>query len=282
MNFLHILDDIAEVDADVYDRLDTRRKAMSHFASVGRKLTAGALPVALAALFKKAYGAMPADVLDVLNFALTQELLEIEVYTTGYKGVTFPDAKSKELIEIIIDHENKHAKFLQTTITALGGAPIPKPKFDVTGGSGTYNGPFKDAYTNYPFFLGVVQTFEDTGVRAYKGQAPRLLGTGDILTGALRIHSVEARHAAQIRKMRREYLNMMNVKPWITGSDPGLGDKNPLVAKNYMGEDNTNQAGIMITNINNKGISMNAATESFDEPLTKEQVLDIVRPFIVM
>jgi rubrerythrin len=281
MNVFHIFDEISSVDPDVYGRFDTRRQVMQQFARVGRKLTAASLPVAFGAMFQKAYGQVPSHVLDVLQFALTQELLEIEIYTTGYRSVTFPDADSKQAIEIIIDHENKHAKFLQDTIRSLGAAPIAKPKFDVTGGAGSMNGPFKDAYRDFLFYLGVVQVFEDTGVRAYKGQAPRLLGTGDILTGALRIHSMEARHAAKLREMRKKYANAP-VKPWITFNEPGLGDKNALVAKNYMGEENTRQAGIEITNINNMPIEPNDASESFDEPLTKEQVLDIIRPFLVM
>ena len=49
----------------------------------------------------------------------------------------------------------------------------------------------------------------------------------------------------------------------------------------YNGEEITSQAGIEIVNINGTGISANAASEAFDEPLTKEQVLMIVDPFIV-
>jgi len=52
------------------------------------------------------------------------------------------------------------------------------------------------------FSEAVAQTLEDTGVAAYKGQAPRLTGGGELLTTALRIHSVEARHAAELRRIR--------------------------------------------------------------------------------
>ncbi len=41
------------------------------------------------------------------------------------------------------------------------------------------------------------------------------------------------------------------------------------------------QANIQITNINGTGITADAASESFDEPLTAAQVLVIVDPFIV-
>ena len=139
------------------------------------------------------------------------------------------------------------------------------------------NGPFKDAFTNYPLFLAVAQTFEDTGVRAYKGQAANLIANNDVLTAALQIHSVEARHASHIRQMRKAM--GANVKPWITGKDTGgIGS---LVQASYNGEENTMQAGVEIVNINGKSISADAASEAFDEPLTKDQILAIVDPFIV-
>jgi len=80
---------------------------------------------------------------------------------------------------------------------------VAKPVFDFSGGNGTMLGPFATVFTNCNVFLAVAQTFEDTGVRAYKGRAGELVGGGDLLTAALQIHSVEARHAAHIRLMRK-------------------------------------------------------------------------------
>jgi hypothetical protein len=39
------------------------------------------------------------------------------------------------------------------------------------------------------------------------------------------------------------------------------------------------QAGVTITNIGGQKISAAAASEAFDEPLTKEQITAIVTPF---
>jgi hypothetical protein len=47
----------------------------------------------------------------------------------------------------------------------------PKPTFDFTVG-----GAF-DPFNNYTQFLAFFQAFEDTGVRAYKGQATNLIST---------------------------------------------------------------------------------------------------------
>jgi hypothetical protein len=76
--------------------------------------------------------------------------------------------------------------------------------FDFTGGRnpGTSNGPFLPATQNLALALAVTQAFEDTGVRAYKGQAPNLIRTATLET-ALRIHAMEARHASRIRRIRR-------------------------------------------------------------------------------
>jgi hypothetical protein len=147
-------------------------------------------------------------------------------------------------------------------------------------GNGSGEGPFKTAFTDLGLFLAVAQTFEDTGVRAYKGRAAELKGTGDVLTAALQIHSVEARHAAYIRKLRKDLgSGVGDLKPWITGNQSGINSS--LVQPSYDGEENTNQAGVEIVNINSFDIDADAASESFDETLTPEQVLAIVDGFIV-
>ena len=79
--------------------------------------------------------------------------------------------------------------------------------------------------------------------------------------------------------MRRVYGSGVDVKPWITGVNSGVSPSS-LVAANYAGEDLTTQATINIVGINGMSISVNAATEAFDEPLTKDQVLAIVSAFI--
>lgn len=78
---------------------------------------------------------------------------------------------------------------------ALGGAAVAKPQFDYTA-----CGKYPDILRNFNTFALVSQTLEDTGATACKGQAPKLLkGGAQLLTTALRIHSVEARHAAEVR-----------------------------------------------------------------------------------
>lgn len=270
MNFKHILNEIQKSDPEVYDRLDTRRAALKNFTGFTGKVAVAAIPIALGSLFKKAYAGTKgtADVFDVLNYALTLEYLEAEFYSKALMAPNLiPAGDANMAIQTISKHETAHVNFLIAAITAAGGTPVAKPEFDFSAGKGSGTGPFNLVFTQFGYFLAVAQTFEDTGVRAYKGRAAELKGTGDVLTAALQIHSVEARHAAHIRLMRRNYgSGVGDVKPWITGNMSTINI--PAVQPSYDGEENTNQAGVEIVNINGFPISMNAASEAFDEPLT--------------
>ena len=277
MNFNNIVTEIEKIDPEVYDRLDSRREAMRTFKNVGSKVALTAAPLLLGGMFKKAYAGdkKASGVADILNFALTLEYLESSFY---YKANNtwglIPRNGAKETFDIIGKHEIEHVLFLSTTILAIGGRPVKEPKFDYTAA-----GTFPTVFSDYDTFLAVSQTFEDTGVRAYKGQAANLISNNVVLTAALRIHSVEARHASKIRELRSEKYNDETIRPWITGSSTaGIGS---AVQASYNGEDNTVQLGITIPNIDGFNISYDDATECFDEPLTMDQVLAIVSPFIV-
>jgi hypothetical protein len=280
MNIHNIISEVEKVDPEIYDRLSPRRKVIQQFAKLSGKLALSAVPLALGGLFSKAYGrGTTGTILEVLQYALTLEYLEAEFYTKAVQSGIVPAGAPTGAFTTIRDHENAHVAFLKTAITASGGTPIAKPTFDFSAGNGSGNGPFKDVFTNYTLLLAVAQTFEDTGVRAYKGRAVELMANNDVLTAALQIHSVEARHAAHIRYMRRNLLSNTTIKPWITGKDTGgIG---AAVQASYNGEDLTTQATINIVNINGKSISADAASEAFDEPLTDTAVLAIVDPFIV-
>lgn len=278
MNIVDILEEIEKVDGEVYERFSPRRAAMKEFFNVGKKISLAAVPLALGSMFNKAYGqsSLPANVKAVLQFALTLEHFEAAFYTQALKssgGADFSGSVQatldKAAITIISGHENSHVTFLKGVIGA--DAVGPKASYDWTA-SGNFPNPFLPG--NYAAFLAVAECLEDTGVRAYKGQAPALIGQGGVLEAALDIHSVEARHAAKIRYMRNQ--NGFSIKPWITGgNDSGVAN----AAAVYAGEENVIQAGITITGINGAAVTVNAATESFDEPLTTDQVLAIVKPF---
>lgn len=278
MNINNLITEIEKIDPEVYDRLDSRRSAMHQFTKIGGKIALTAIPLALGGMFKKAYAGtkgMTADIVGVLNFALTLEYLEATFYNTGTGTAgLITSGILRNGFMLIKDHENAHVAFLSSTITALGGTPVTGLQFDFTAG-GTFPTVFSDMAT----FLAVSQTFEDTGVRAYKGQAGNLISSNEVLTAALQIHSVEARHAAYVRSARSAMMSDESIRPWITGnSSGGIG---AAVQASYDGEDATQQLGIWIPNINGYDISMDDATEAFDEPLSMDAVLMIVDPFIV-
>jgi hypothetical protein len=280
MDLKNIITEIGHKDPEFYDRMDGRRESIKRFTRFAGKVALTAVPLALGSMFKRAYAGTNGTndiITDTLNFALTLEYLEAEFYQKGLDAAgLIPAGAPRNAILAIGAHETAHVTFLRNAITAAGGTPVPKPTFDFSAGNGSGNGPFKNVFTDYALFLAVSQAFEDTGVRAYKGQAGNLISNNDVLTAALRIHSVEARHASHIRQMRRA--QGANVKPWVTGKDTGgIG---AAVQPIYDGEENTKQANIEIVGINGMAITADDATEAFDEPLTKDQVLAIVDPFI--
>ncbi len=283
MNLYNIIEEIEKTDPEVYERLDGRRDAIKKFASFSGKAALAAVPLALGSMFQKSFGQSASmQILDVLNFALTLEYLESEFYVTGLSSGVIASV-DVPAFQTISTHELEHVDFLRSTIVALGGTPVSKPTFDYTAGNGSMAGPFADVFSNYATYLAVSQTFEDTGVRAYKGQAGNLISSNVVLAAALRIHSVEARHAAHVREIRRRNGLLVPagvlLQPWITLNESGIGT--PLVQPSYDGEELTTQAGVNVVGINGFAITAEDASEAFDEPLTKAQVLAIVDPFIV-
>jgi hypothetical protein len=257
---------------------------VKNLVNVGSKLALATVPIALGSLLQKSYGqGVPPQIIDVLNFALTLEYLEAEFYNIGLRSQNLiPAGEDRMAFQVIAEHENAHVELLLQAIKMSGGTPVAKPTFDFSAGNGSGTGPFRGVFSNYDLFLAVSQTFEDTGVRAYKGQAGNLMSINEVLRTALQIHSVEARHAAHVREIRSRRPSSLVVgmpQPWITLNQSNIAS--PAVQPAYNGEENTMQAGVQITGINGFAITSEDASESFDEPLTKAQVLAIVDPFIV-
>lgn len=289
MNLFGIIEEIEKVDPEFNDRISPRRDAIKNMSGFGTKIALAAIPFALGDLFKKAYGAtVSSDVIAVLNFALTLELLEATFYNTGLAKAGL--VTDTAYITNIKNDENNHVTFLTSAITAAGGTPVSANDLayvDFTGGAGKNNGPFADVFTNYQTFLAVAETFEDTGVRAYKGQAGNLLGNQTYLTAALAIHAVEARHASAIRYLRASKYGV-SINPWITSTASASNDTGiPQVNANYGGatpENNTTQGGVNIlslTSVEGSTTSVAVASAAFDEALTQAEVLAILVPAFV-
>ena len=129
---------------------------------------------------------------EILNFALTLELLETDFYKMALKEVNGLSADDKKLTTELRDNEAEHVDALTATIKKLGGTPAKKPTFQFPGAFGS-----RTAY------LKTANTLEDTGVSAYNGAAPAI-ESGEVLGAAGSIVQVEARHSALIRLVRNE------------------------------------------------------------------------------
>ena len=247
--------------------INSRREAFRTIGKYAKKLSLAALPGGLlAALPRAAFAQEAPDPLSILNYALTLEHLEYRFYKRGMDADGLIPTEDRTVFAQIRKHEEAHVSFLQATITAFGGTPVAEPDFDFTAG-GTFPDPHDPV--NYAIFLALAQAFEDTGVRAYKGQAVALQGAAlsntqnTALTAALSIHGVEARHASQVRRMRQQ-------KGWISQAQ-GVAGFEAATAPIYAGEDNVVQGGVDVTTLT-PDFGLDAVTAAYDEPLTMEAV----------
>ncbi len=215
-----------------------------------------------------------------LGFALTLEYLEYFFYLRGVATPGLIPADVLPLFTEIRDNELDHVNALTGIIETLTDPPGDPDVYEQD--DFTYEVDGTDVFSDYDLFLTVAQGFEDTGVRAYKGQAPALQGT-PYLTAALQIHSVEARHAAAVRRVRGE-------RGWIPGAQPNA---DPAIAATYAAsinggpfpsEANTVQGGVQLVGALT-GYTSQQITEAFDEPLDMDSVTNeagtgIADPFI--
>ncbi len=266
------------IDPEIAARLVSRRDAIARGATASGVVMAGlrigTVPAALAALSTSAFGQgrLPTAIIGVLNFALRLEYLESEFYNRGVAASGLIPAADRAIFTTIQSHENTHVDYFRTL---LGTSARPKPTFDFTAGNGSGTGPFADVFTNYATFLAVSQAFEDTGVRAFKGQAATLLPYKDVLQAALSVHSVEARHAAEVRRLRGNFQDNEPNQGWVTLALTDI----PGTAAVYAGEATTIQGGVDVTTVTT--VAAKEISEAFDEPLSMADVLAIVDPFIV-
>ena len=181
-------------------RADFLKKAMA----AGGGLAGGG---ALLGLLATEGRAQTATDVSILNFALTLEELEAAFYREAVAGGALT-GRTLRFARVTGAHEDAHVAFLRQ---ALGSAAIARPQFNFMGTT-----------TNSQQFVATAVTLEETGVAAYKGQAP-LIETPAVLGAALTIHSVEARHAAWVRRIA-------GMRPVIGPADAALTREQVLAA----------------------------------------------------
>jgi len=277
MNIIKFIESFT--DDSLLTQTGSRRQGLNQLGTLGKKSLFAALPTGLLTLLlvpgKSQAAALTTSVennspTDALRLALLLEYLDSEFYQTGLDtNGLIPEGRHRDSFTKIVSNEYGH---INSLVQALGGTDSPnyfeKPEFDYTAGG------LFDPFNNYDQFLALSQSFEDTGVRAYKGQAPNLMSQPDLLQAALQIHATESRQAAEIRRLR-------GAKGWIQGNNrDGLPEQAQPV---YNGEEMTMQGGVNTGQVSNSGgpaIPSIAGSEAFDEPLTREQVLSIAGMFV--
>ena len=247
MNLFKLLSDIEQVDPEISDRYSFySRRNLLKFSS---NLLAAGIPAIVAGTLNKAFAqttTTPSQAaIDVANFALTLEYLEDEFYRTGLGTAGLVPSTDTTVISQISKHETAHVALLKS---ALGPLAVAKPTFKYPVGT----------FTSYATFLATARALEDTGVAAYKGQVGNLVNDKSIMQVALQIHSVEARHASEVRRI-------LGMKGWVTDAN----------------QTNFTQGGVSLKTLPNvTGISDDNFRGAFDEPLTKDQVLAAAAPFL--
>lgn len=121
----------------------------------------------------------------ILNYALTLEYLQAAFYTETERLGAVHGALGHQA-RVVGAHERAHVAAFRKV---LGHHAIGRPHFD-----------FRGATEDGDRFRRTAVAFEDLAVAAYSAQAPRVASRA-YLASALGIASVEARHAAWIRRL---------------------------------------------------------------------------------
>jgi len=166
--------------ADAVNQYASRRTFLAGTgAALGGVLIAAAVPGS--ALAK----GTPKSDIAILNFALTLEYLESAFYKGALKNAQLKGQLSR-FAKVVSAHEATHVTALKKT---LGSKAAKRPAFD-----------FKGTNNSAGTFGPTAVLLEDTGVKAYQGQAP-LITSQAVFKAAISIHPVEARHAGWIRQI---------------------------------------------------------------------------------
>jgi ferritin-like protein len=175
---------LEEIDRDgafceAVERVGGTRADVLRKATIGSMALLGAL-----ALPADAEPATPHEI-DFLNFGLTLEYLQAAFYTDA-EMMGKLRGKAERAARLIGATERAHVAAYREM---LGPKAVKRPRFNFRG----------TTEAREPFARTGI-ALEDLAVAAYKAQLPHLRSKA-LLASALSIHTVEARHAAWMRRM---------------------------------------------------------------------------------
>jgi hypothetical protein len=269
MKLTDILKEIESIQPETFDNATGRRDILKN---LGMKVAAFATPFAAVSLLSNKAAAKTTDILaEAIVFALNISYMQSALYAKAIAQTgLIPDALVEDFKKIQVD-KSQHIAYWVYQLTTTGNAVPPVPSYDFTAKNA-----LPKAMTDFGTFLTVAHAIEDAGVRMYLTAVQMLLTNKAFRTDAVNMATTNARHAAYVRMQRRNLgIDMM---PWVVGTEPNsiVGE----IKKAYQNEDNTTQLKINTVGINGFAISFNAATSSFDEPMSDADAKIFMTPFI--
>jgi Ferritin-like domain len=216
-----------------------------------------------------------------LQLLLRLEWLKVALYDAALAVPEITDELGVEAVSslmLIRDHAAAHAELLEAQLGATA-PPRPEPEsYDLTAG-----GAFPDVLLASGEFLKVAQLLEDLAVRAYKESLAAITAGGQVLELVARLHQVEARHAAQVRRLRGQpgwidaslfdfeyFEDEPEERPQATVARMVYGDFVPEdeISEPSPSEDNRVQAHVR-----------DLIPDPFDEPLEMSETTDVLALF---
>lgn len=161
-------------------------------------LAAGALYGlgAIGPYVRRAVAANAKSDVDVLNFLLPFEYIQVSLYNRGNSGANYRGEKlnlkgqQKELVDTLYREEGEHVAAVRGLIEKLGGKPVEKKTYSF-------------AYREYLTLLSLAASLEASAIGAYNGAIPSL-ESDEARELAFSIVQVEGRHAATVRIPNKE------------------------------------------------------------------------------
>ncbi len=324
MDISKLIEEIGKVDSPASERVSPRRSAIKNFLSFGKKASLAALPVALGSVFQTASAQTTgSQEVESLNLLLALEYAQHALYNQALTATTIIPTAVLPAITTLRDQQKAHIDFLIGRITASGGTPrtpLVYADFDyriiatrnaTTGVPATYQLGTAAIMSDYKLFLRSAMILEDLSCRVYKGQLISLINNKALLIAVAQMHSLEARHSAQIRQLIANAVitnpaNLQYLRPWIsyrrdangftgaastppvyTANDSGVGGLNTYydydtttTVQNR--EIKTAQAGIETIGIGGlTEITLPYAAESFDEYVLAPFAKTLLNNFII-
>jgi hypothetical protein len=205
---------VTELDLAAIDRDGAVREAADAVLSRGKLVAGAAAFLGALALPGVARAQLAPRDRSVLRYALSLEQLQDAFYTEAERlGALSGDVATAA--RALGRVERAHVAAFRDL---LGRDAPPAPRFD-----------FRGATEDELAFLRTAIQLEDLCVGAYAGQATRI-SSPEVLQAALSIHSVEARHAAWLRRLD-------DLRPTIASLDPPRGRRSvvgTIAAKGFV------------------------------------------------